>query len=598
MVRGSPAEAYGPMDMGGGLASAMANLGGPQDAGMGGQSAYDPHASQMQGQYPAGAVMTTFNGGQAGGPPPMETGGGGGHESHGGDEHGGHVGIDKETGIAPRRCTDIQCCFIWLVFTLLLITLMMMSRWYGNVAALTHGRDYYGRVCGVSAGVENMPWLYWCRSDPASTGVPTSLQMTYPSCVAACPSSVNVSVMIPCLRDAEVAPGLIPGGQFGNVKTQEVRMQESLVYTAPYPTSPRGGRFCVPTDDTLRLSVLEDWNALHPFGRIMRNVNAGTLGNLSWIFLIVTIVAVVLGYFFYFCIKNCPKTITIIFVYPAAVLTGIVALWLVLALIVLIQKDIGFSQWYMSKANPLYQHYSWTMASVFSLVGAFLVGGVSLTLVGMGMGFDGASVGDLINAGMGCMKEVPGMYYAPAVEAFVKWLIFIFFADGLRWFFYSRRSPQEPYPCQWCEVCRPQPSVELESLVDYLHYYMDCWLRVVHGDLQQFLPVPHLEEHCCLVLHSEGKPQEKDEGVSHGRCSQRSHTLPLGQHCLWRLLDPNMASKPSFVLAHLGDGRRLRNPDNVNWQGTCVLGRFDLQLLRVQGLLRSYCRPQGANRVS
>merc|ERR1719149_163167 len=62
MVRGSPAEAYGPMD---GLASAMANLGGPQDAGMGGQSAYDPHASQMQGQYPAGAVMTTFNGGHA-----------------------------------------------------------------------------------------------------------------------------------------------------------------------------------------------------------------------------------------------------------------------------------------------------------------------------------------------------------------------------------------------------------------------------------------------------------------------------------------------------------------------------------------------------
>merc|ERR1740117_201255 len=376
--------------------------------------------------------MATFNGGPPGGGhgETLAAGHTSAHGSH--EEHA--PGIDKETGIAPRRCTDIQCCFIWLVFTLLLITLMMMSRWYGNVAALTHGRDYYGRVCGVSAGVENMPWLYWCRSDPASTGVPTSLQMTYPSCVAACPSSVNVSVMIPCLRDAEVAPGLIPGGQFGNVKTQEVRMQESLVYTAPYPTSPRGGRFCVPTDDTLRPSVLEDWNALHPFGRIMRNVNAGTLGNLSWIFLIVTIVAVVLGYFF-FCIKNCPKTLTIIFVYPAAVLTGIVALWLVLAVIVLIQKDIGFSQWYMSKANPLYQHYSWTTASAFSLVGAFLVGGVSLTLVGMGMGFDGASVGDLINAGMGCMKEVPGMYYAPAVEAFVKWLIFVFFVDGLRWFF-------------------------------------------------------------------------------------------------------------------------------------------------------------------
>jgi len=407
--------------------------GPPQDQSMGGfaQPPYDPHASQgmMQGQYPSGAVMTTFNG-QGGGPADSHAGGSA-HDAHG----GGHVGINAETGECPRRCTDIQCCFMWLVFTITLFTLMMMSRWYGDVSALTHGRDYYGRICGISAGVENQPWLYWCRDDPVSVGIPAKLNMIYPSCVAACPVSSNVSVPIPCLREAQVAPGLIPGGQFGNVKTQEVRMQESLVQTAPYPTTPRGGRFCMPTDGKLRLSLLDDWNALHPFGRIMRMVNAGTLGMVGWIFFIVTLTAIILGYFFFFCIKNCPKTLTMIFVYPSAALCGLVAIWMFLALFVLIDKDSAFADEYQAKMNPLYQHYSWTNASYFSLGASAVLTAVTLMLVGMGMNFDGASVGDLINAGMGCMKDVPGMYYLPVIEGLVKWLIFLFFVDGLRWFF-------------------------------------------------------------------------------------------------------------------------------------------------------------------
>merc|ERR1719162_2264810 len=170
-------QRFAPMELGG--------MGGAQES-MGAPPGYDDHASQgmMQGQYPSGAGMATFNGGPPGGGhgETLAAGHTSAHGSH--EEHA--PGIDKETGIAPRRCTDIQCCFIWLVFVVTLLTLMMMSRWYGNVEALTHGRDYYGRICGIDAGVENMPWLYWCRYDPASTGAPASLQMMYPSCVAAC----------------------------------------------------------------------------------------------------------------------------------------------------------------------------------------------------------------------------------------------------------------------------------------------------------------------------------------------------------------------------------------------------------------------------
>jgi hypothetical protein len=191
----------------------------------------------------------------------------------------------------------------------------------------------------------------------------------------------------------------------------------------------------MPQDGALSYSLLNSWDALHPLGRTMRNVNAGTLGHLSWIFFIVALTAILLGYFFTFSIKMCPRTLTLMFVYPAAVLTALVAVWFLLAIIVLINKDFGFSQTYMQKLNPLYQHYDWGFATGCSIGFSIFAALVSTMLVGMAMNFDGASVGDLISAGMQCMREVPGMYWLPAFEAFLKWLIFVFFVDGLRWFF-------------------------------------------------------------------------------------------------------------------------------------------------------------------
>lgn len=351
--------------------------------------------------------------------------------------------IDKDTGVAPRRCTDIQCCFAWLVFTVCLLTMMQLSRWYGNVDALTHGRDYYGRICGVSQGVENMPWLFWCRDDAPSALVPTKLQLINPSCVSSCPPSTNSSTLVPCLRTAQSQQSTVTnsGGvqvqQFGNEITQEIEMQESIIYTVPYATRPRGGRFCIPQDADLERSVLESWDALHPLGFIMRQVTAGTLGHLEWLFFIATIVAIGLGYFFFFCIKHCPKTLTTIFIWPPVILMGTTAVWLFFAIFVLIP---GANSWpwvvnYKDHWNPLYQHYTVEFASGLSLGGVVICIAIMFCLIGIDQHFDAASVADLITAGLGCMTNVPGMYWLPAVEALVKWIVFLFFLNGLRWFF-------------------------------------------------------------------------------------------------------------------------------------------------------------------
>ena len=62
--------------------------------------------------------------------------GAGEHGAHG-DEHGGHghATIEKDTGITPRRCTDTQCCFAWLMFTLLLMASEPLERNMGFLAS-------------------------------------------------------------------------------------------------------------------------------------------------------------------------------------------------------------------------------------------------------------------------------------------------------------------------------------------------------------------------------------------------------------------------------------------------------------------------------
>merc|ERR1719183_1536182 len=114
--------------------------------------------SMMQGQYPTGPDMATFNGHA----PQSEFGGGEAMDTRAAHSH---PEIDKLTGEAPRRCTDLSCCFCWLLYMIVMLTILCWALQHGDVRRLTHGTDYYGRICGVSAGVENQPWLYWCRGD-------------------------------------------------------------------------------------------------------------------------------------------------------------------------------------------------------------------------------------------------------------------------------------------------------------------------------------------------------------------------------------------------------------------------------------------------
>jgi len=443
------AEHFGTVSMFGTDFGTGAGMGMP-GMGMGmGYQPLDPQstprdpATMMQSAYPAGGAMNTFSGGAA--QPPMQTTNqmpagntlaGGGTEMHtgGGSEGGGHAGhatIDKSTGQAPRRCTDVQCCFQFLVVAIGALTLVAVCKQHGNMGRLTHGVDYYGRVCGVDAGVENMPFLFWCRGDAPAAGVPALLDLDRPSCVPYCPTSSNVTVRIPCLQHAEKTTSSIPGGQFGNVETLMVQMQESLVMTTPYATRPRGGRYCIPLDKTLEDLVLTSPKALGPFSANRILTTLGTLGHLYWLLLIATILSIAGGFGFLFAMKHCPRSLAYCFLLPLALLFFLYALGFTFSVFPLISETSGISEWYMPR-QPFYQRWDTVHASLLGLLTAVILWVITACLLGMAWNYDVVGLTDLLTVSFECLRVVPGMTYIPVVEGLVKFLVFWLGLQGFR----------------------------------------------------------------------------------------------------------------------------------------------------------------------
>jgi len=395
--------------------------------------------SMMQSQYPAGPAMSTFGGGTAfGGAPPahggmaaMETSGftkaGEGH-GHGGDgghgsEHGGHEKIDDGTGMAPRRCTDVQTCFCWLVVVIISFTILLAAKQHGNIGRLTRGTDYYGRVCGVDPGVENLPFLFWCRSDPPSAASPADLDLDHPTCVPYCPTTNNPSITMPCLLAAQNVESEIEGGQFGNVRTQQVSMQETIVKSVAYATRPRGGRFCIPLETRLEEKVLSDSRALGPWGYLRWLVAWGTLSHLYWLLLCASLLTLLLGYGFLFCIRHCPYYLAKTALYPLVLLMFLGTVWWCLAIVPMIDKTAGFSEWYIPR-NDIYKHWDFEKANWISILTGLVCFSIGGAFFGLAWNFKSIGITDLMNCAFETFRAIPGMPYVPIFEGLAKFLVF------------------------------------------------------------------------------------------------------------------------------------------------------------------------------
>merc|ERR1719171_1828437 len=150
----------------------------------------------------------------------------------------------------------------------------------GNAQRLTHGFDFYGRLCGVDEGVELTPYLYFCsKSSENSMGLlPQMIDLNSATCVAECPNTTSMT--LPCLQDEDHKTAPVTGGQFGTVETIEMVSSQSIVEVPTYPSKPFGGLFCVPRNmgnQSLQDSVLQGplggtQKALNSIGSLRRAV--------------------------------------------------------------------------------------------------------------------------------------------------------------------------------------------------------------------------------------------------------------------------------------------------------------------------------------
>jgi len=97
--------------------------------------------------------------------------------------------------------TDCICLAVFVCTVIFMCSVVMSSKWKGNLDRLNHGMDYHGRICGADIGVENSPYVFWCRADPLETGTPTGLNLDHPICVPSCPDKSGVSLT--CLTEIQ-----------------------------------------------------------------------------------------------------------------------------------------------------------------------------------------------------------------------------------------------------------------------------------------------------------------------------------------------------------------------------------------------------------
>lgn len=336
--------------------------------------------------------------------------------------------IDPETGIAPRRLTDCVCAvlFVLYVFGMILLVIVVKNKTidghrYSDVRRLTHGMDYTARLCGVDEGVEDKPFVFWCRSNPVEWWAPSALDLWNPACVKECPHVNGSHSPVACLYPEQKyfcssEPGAkckIPGGQFGNVVNFHVQSQQSIVYTNPYNTLPVGGRYCLPVNITLRQDILR--------GPLNAGVRAfGSFQDCWGVLFFSVVLTVIFSYFYLLAMEECAKFLVYGFLGTALAAFGISGTFLLVT-------ALPFPQ--VRDLNPLFASHTELEAMVMTC-------GMGFLLVTTSCAFSGTithvaqywgQIRELMRASTECFTAMRSMLIPPLLEAlwkfFMAWIL-------------------------------------------------------------------------------------------------------------------------------------------------------------------------------
>mmetsp|Transcript_42055 Transcript_42055/g.98011 ORF Transcript_42055/g.98011 Transcript_42055/m.98011 type:complete len:855 (-) Transcript_42055:224-2788(-) len=346
--------------------------------------------------------------------------------------------IDPDSGVGPRRCTDCVCVWLFLAYVVFMLSFLAWvknhnvdGRDYSDVRRLTHGMDFEARLCGVDDGVQDKPYVFWCRDDAAEVEfntVPSQLNLKHPVCIEDCPSTSVTTPQtrkVECLMRAQgngenyaIQPVPMQGGPLGSVQNYFLMFREQTVYTTTYDSQLLAGRYCVPTNEALKADVLHG-----PLG-LAASLQKG-IGSFQdcWIVVFLAVVVAVVLSFVYVWIVVSLKDAAVNIVSFILVLVFICLLLLSLFFFLAVSKGAPLlsTEQYMDY-NLIFARSSPDQAVLESIIygAVFLAMSLASCTFYTNVNHDTEEMHELMQAAYAALMKLRSLFWIPPVLALAK----------------------------------------------------------------------------------------------------------------------------------------------------------------------------------
>jgi len=295
-----------------------------------------------------------------------------------------------------RTCTDPLCALVLLFFLGCMVEICLYARGHGDIRKLTSGMDWQGRLCGLDAGVETKPFLYWCQEGDVADASPKDIQTDFPICVSSCPADTGATVM--CPQQPDEHKHIEPLQDGGTVTVLTVTQATKNLTT--YPTRLIGYTYCVPytpliaeafttMGDHIRTTLYVDTavGLLHDLGSLWHVDNV-------LLFSGVLVGAVVVNFFYLTMVWHCAKIALLFCLWSCVAFTNGLGIFLIVAGLHLDGFDPTGSV-----AEPLFEYLSQPVAREASIVI-----GAALIIVGLVLAILACCAKDTIDVAVGCLQ--------------------------------------------------------------------------------------------------------------------------------------------------------------------------------------------------
>mmetsp|Transcript_130095 Transcript_130095/g.324335 ORF Transcript_130095/g.324335 Transcript_130095/m.324335 type:complete len:656 (+) Transcript_130095:81-2048(+) len=219
-----------------------------------------------------------------------------------------------------HHCTDPICALGFIAAVICFLVIFGIGLTTGNVEKFAHGLDSQGRICGVSQGVEDLPYMYFCPKDFSLGNVSSLARLNLLSDVPFVNMSLQVDAKSPvCLKQCPM------GANATDVALQSI---SSCAVEGAYSTTPVLTWYCLPDNSKLaqyaiKLDAKVDLVQMETQGHFFGVQN-------SWpVLLLIIFVATALGYVYLFLLRALAKGL----------------IWLCVALSILSLVGFGIYLW-------------------------------------------------------------------------------------------------------------------------------------------------------------------------------------------------------------------------------------------------------------